>query len=427
VTLFGQVLGARNAIEAENPANPVTESTLLSLFGGQSTPSGVNVTVEKAMGLPSMWRAVTLKAGVEASLPFKAYVGPAALARDTTAAAQIMTNPHPDMTRFEFWQTMHTYRIAWGNAYALMLRNRAGQVAELWPIHPSRVQVGRDRRTLEKMYLVDGEDLYDDRVMLHLPGPGYDGISGVSPIRAARSGIGLALAAEEFGGKLFGSGSLATGILQTEQRLTDTQATKLSDRWEGKRAGLENAHKTIVLDKGAKFQQLTIPPEDAQFLQTRQFQTTEICRLIGVPPFLMFDTEKSTSWGTGLEQQAIGWVVYDVARDLISTEQRVDKQLLQPSNPTVYSKHSVDGLLRGDSAARASFYTALYRLGVLSTNDILELEDRERVEGGDDRFRTADLIPLGQSTDPAVAAVQDAAAAQLFPFPDRALQEARHA
>jgi HK97 family phage portal protein len=409
VTFFGQVLEARNANESENPAVPLTSQTLLNLFGGQSTPSGVHVTVEKAMGLPSMWRAVTLKAGVEAGLPFKPFAGRAQEADAATGAATLMADPHPDMTRFEFWQTMHTHRIAWGNAYALKLRNRLGQVVELWPIHPSRVKVGRHRLTLAKMYLVDGEDLYGDDVMLHLPGPGYDGICGLSPIREARAGIGLAMAAEEFGGKFFGSGSLATGILQTEQRLTDTQATKLSDRWETKRGGMDSAHKTIVLDKGAKFERLTIPPEDAQFLQTRQFQTTEICRLIGVPPFLMFDTEKSTSWGTGLEQQAIGWVVYDLARDLVSVEQRVDKHLLKPldpnakaqGRPVLYSKHNVEGLLRGDSKARAEFYNTLYRLGALSTNDILALEDRERVDGGDERFRTADLIPLGQTVEPA--------------------------
>jgi HK97 family phage portal protein len=407
VTLFGELLEVRAANEAENPDRPLTDTTLLSLFGGHSTASGVNVTVEKAMGLPAMWRAVTLKAGVEASLPFKPFVGRAEEADPKSAAAQLMADPHPDMTRFEFWQMIHTHRIAWGNAYALKLRNRLGQVVELWPIHPSRVQVGRNRTTLEKMYLVDGVDLYGDDVMLHLPGPGYDGICGLSPIREARSGIGLAIAAEEFGGKFFGSGSLATGILQTEQRLTDTQAERLSNRWETKRSGMQSAHKTIVLDKGAKFEQLTIPPEDAQFLQTRQFQTTEICRLIGVPPFLMFETEKSTSWGTGLEQQAIGWVVYDLTRDLIAVEQRVDKQLLKPLDPNAlsqgrpitYSKHIVDGLMRGDSAARSAFYNALFRLGALSTNDILELEDREGIgAAGDERFRTADLIPLGASS-----------------------------
>jgi len=410
MTPLAQLLDARAANEAENPAVPLTSQTLMSLFGGESTPAGVNVTVEKAMGLPSMWRAVTLKAGVEASLPFKPYTSRAIEAAPTSSQWQIMNDPHPDMTRFEFWQLMHTHRIAWGNCFALKLRNRGGQVAELWPIHPARVQVGRNRLTLEKFYLVDGEDLYYDDVMLHIPGPGYDGICGVSPIRAARSGIGLAVAAEEFGGKFFGSGSLATGILQTEQRLTDTQAEKLSARWETKRSGMQSAHKTIVLDKGAKFEQLTIPPEDAQFLETRQFQTTEFCRLIGIPPFLMFDTEKSTSWGTGLEQQAIGWVVYDLARDLVAVEQRVDKHLLKPMDvraaaegrPVTYSKHAVQGLLRGDSKARAEFYNALYRLGALSTNDILALEDMEQIgTEGDERFRTADLIPLGQPYEPA--------------------------
>lgn len=399
MTLLNRV---RAANPAEDPLKPLTDSTLLTLLGGMTTPAGVEVTVDKAMGLPAMWRAVTLKAGVAASLPFKPYVGPAEEAPAGSAAATIMNRPHPDMTRYEFWQLIHTHRIAWGNAYALKLKNRLGQVVELWPIHPARVQVGRHPLTLRKMYLVDGTDPYDDEIMLHIPGFGYDGVCGVSPIRAARNGVGLAMAAEEFGGKFFGSGSLATGILQTEQRLTQRQAEALSDRWESKRAGLGNAFKTIVLDKGAKFEQLTIPPEDAQFLETRQFQLHEVCRLIGIPPFLMYETEKSTSWGTGLEQQAIGWVVFDLARDLVAVEQRVDMHLLEPLDRAAgyYSKHIVEGLLRGDSKARAEFYNALFRMGVFSTNDILKLEDRPGIgEDGNARFRTADLIPLGADAD----------------------------
>jgi phage portal protein BeeE len=219
-----------------------------------------------------------------------------------------------------------------------------------------RPQGLRDRRRQDEV-------LSDDEI-LHLPGLGYDGICGVSPIRAARESIGLGLAAQEYGAKLFGSGSLATGILQTEQRLTQKQADTLSKRWKEKRTGLGAAHETIVLDKGAKFHQLTIPPEDAQFLESRRFQVTEVCRWFGIPPFLMFETEKSTSWGTGLEQQALGWVKFDLLPELTAVEQRVTKHVLKPQ--PVYAHYSSRaccaatrrprGLLQGDVGDRRAVH-----------------------------------------------------------------------
>ena len=153
-----------------------------------------------------------------------------------------------------------------------------------------------------------------------------------------------------------------------------------------------------MLDKGAKFHQLTIPPEDAQFLESRRFQVVEVCRWFGLPPFLMFETEKSTSWGTGLEQQALGWVKFDLGPDLIAVEQRVTKHVLKPQ--PVYAHFALEGLLRGDSAARAAFYTSMWNLGALSTNEIRGYEEQAPVEGGDVRYRPLNMGALG-TTDSA--------------------------
>jgi HK97 family phage portal protein len=396
VTLLGGFLDARNAHAIENPERPLTDTSVLEFLGAEKTYSGKSVDEVTALGLSSVWRAVQVSSNVAASLPFHAYKKDGdTRVRATGYGAALMDDPHPDMTPFEFWQTVFMHRKLWGNAYVRKLKNRLGQVEQLWPIHPGRVRVGRETEAGRKVYVIDGDTdspLFDDQI-LHLPGLGYDGVCGVSPIRAARQSIGLGLAAEEYGARLFGSGALATGILQTEQRLTEQQANAIAKRWKEKRTGLSSAHGTVVLDKGAKFHQLSIPPEDAQFLESRRFQVVEVCRWFGLPPFLMFETEKSTSWGTGLEQQALGWVKIDLQPDLVAVEQRMTKHVLRPG--PVYAHFSLEGLLRGDSAARAAFYKSMWDLGVLSTNEVRAYEDLGPVEGGDTRYRPLNMGELG--------------------------------
>lgn len=400
MTLLNRVRGPRASVE--NPSTPLGTDVLLDLIGGAAGVAGKVVNQTEILGLPAAWRAMQLTSSVPAGLPFKAYrsVDEAReLMGERTQAQQLMSNPHPDMTPFEFWQTVHLHRRGWGNAYLLKNKNGAGQTLNYWHLHPSTVKVGRPGGSRSpKVFLVSsreyGDELYTERDILHIPGMGYDGVCGVSPIRAMRESASLALAAQEFGAKLFGSGTLASGVLQTEQRLTNRQADALANRWKAKRTGLEAAYDTIVLDKGAKFTQLTIPPEDAQFLQTRHFQVAEFCRWFGLPPFLMFETEGSTSWGTGLEQQALAWVKFDLTTDLLPVEQRVSRELY-PS--PAYAKHNVEALLRGDSAARAAFYRTLWEIGALSTNEIRGLEERAPVDGGDTHYRPLNMGELGTS------------------------------
>lgn len=395
----------RNA-GVETPAVPLTSTTLLEWFGPEKSHAGISVSEESSLGMTAVWRAVNLIAGTSAALPLHAYrkaddvrvpVAPG------SQAALLLDDPHPDMTPFELWETVYAHLLLWGNAYLRKLHNGLGQLVELWPIHPSRVKVGRESETGAKIYLLDGnvDQEMTDRQILHIPGFGYDGVCGVSPIRLARQGIGLALAAEAYGAKLFGSGSLATGILQTEQRLEQGQADALKQRWKAKAAGIANAHDVVVLDAGAKFQQLSIPPEDAQFIESRKFQIDEVARMFGIPPHMLMQVDRSTSWGTGIEQQLIGFVQFSLQPTYLTrVEQRITK-ILKPQ--PVYAKYSLEGLLRGDSAARSAFYTAMWNIGVLSTNDICRLEDRPPVgPEGDVRYRPLNMGVLGQE-DPAPA------------------------
>lgn len=394
MTLIRRTAAAVRA-SIENPAVPLTSTTISEFLGPGATSSGIAVTENLALTIMSVWRAVNLLAGTAAGLPLHPYKedGDARVrAGADSQAARLLEEPHPDMTPFEFWETVYGHLLLWGNAYVRKVRNRLGHVVELWPLHPARCRAGRTSNG-EKIYQLDGtERAWTDDDILHIPGFGYDTVCGVSPVRLARQGLGLALAAEEFGAKFFSSGSLMSGILQTEQRLTQEQADRLKASWKARVGGLGNAHDVAVLDSGARFQQMSIPPGDAQFLESRQFQVTEVARMFGIPPHMLGQTEKSTSWGAGIEAQGIGFVTYTLKPWLQRVEQRVTR-LLRPG--PVYARYTVEGLLRGDSAAQAAWYRAMWDIGAYSTNDILAKQELPPVVGGDARYRPLNMGELG--------------------------------
>lgn len=388
----------------ENPAQPLTSAALVDWLSGPKSASGVSVSEAGSLKMPAVWRAVNLLASTTAALPLKSY------RRGTHDEVSIagIDDPHPDLTGFEIAELRMTHLLLWGNSYSFKVRNGRGQVVEVWPLDPSTVQVGRlpkAKRTADnptgKVFKV-GDDTrqFTPHDILHIPGLGYDGITGASPIRLATQAVGLGLAAEEYAAKLYASGSLMSGILQTEQRLQEGQAERLKAGWKQKVSGLSNAHDIAVLDAGAKFQPVSMPATDAQMIESRRFQVSEIARWFGVPPHLLMDTEKSTSWGTGIEQQSIGFVVYTLRPWLVRIEQRLSREVARPSDPNVYVKHKVEGLLRGDSKSRAEFYRVMREVGAFSANDILDLEDMPPVEGGDTRLQPLNMAPLGSETNP---------------------------
>ncbi|HEY9373825.1 phage portal protein [Streptomyces sp.] len=398
MSLFG--LFERRSLE--NPAVPLTDASLLDWMGGPRTDAGVQVSEKSSLQMPAVWRSVAVIAGVSAALPLHTYrTG----TKDRTTST-LLENPHPDLTPLELWRLAFVHRVLWGNAYLQKLRGGAsGQVRELWPLSPDRVQVGRVRPTADnpagKVFSVTddwGEQhVLTPRDVLHIPGLGYDGVTGCSPVRAAAQGIGLAQAAESGAAKLFGSGNMVSGVLQTEARLTPEQAAALKSRWQAKISGIQNAHEVAVLDSGASFKPVAMPLKDSQFLESREFQITEIARMFGVPLFLLMETAKSTSWGTGLEQQAQGWVTFDLGPTwLAPTEQRITKELLPTGE---YAHYALQGLLRGDSSARATYYRAMRDTGVMSANDIRVLEEMPPIPGdeGNTYLQPTFMAPLGSN------------------------------
>ncbi len=428
--LFG--LFERTQRGLESPAQPLTSAALAEFLGGVQSDAGVPVSETTALRTPAVWRAVNVIAGVSSALPMPTYK----VGTKTKQPFDLLANPHPDLTPVELWRFAYTFRVLWGNGYVQKLRNGAGQVKELWPVSSDRVQVDRERPSDDnpsgKWFWVTDDWGTVHRLspyhILHIPGLGYDGLTGCSPVRMAAQGIGLAQAAEKSAARLFGNGNMVGGVLQTEQRLEPDQAERLKARWKAKMSGVHNSHEIAVLDSGASYKSVAMPNVDAQFLESREFENAEIARIFGVPLFLLMETSKSTSWGTGLEQQAQGWVTFDLNPTwLTPTEQRVTKELLPPS---LYAKYQMGGLLRGDSAGRATFYRAMRDVGAYSANDILDLEDKPPLEGpeGDLRLQPMYMAPLGSNPlapdgeQPSGAGSNRARAAALMAEAQRLLQ-----
>lgn len=386
------------ARSVENPQHPLTSQALVDLMVGPATDAGVSVSEKSALGLPAVYRAIALIAGTCGGLPLHAYRDKGGVRERMPSQPALVAKPHPDLTTFEWAELVYVHLLGWGNAYLRIGRDQNGTARELWPIEPSRVKVGRTRDG-EKMYGIDSRQAEDgllplsDRDVLHIPGLGYDGVVGMSPVRAARQAIGMALATERHGARFFGSGTMLSGILKTDQRLDQTTADTLKARWKAANGGPDKSHDIAVLGSGTDFTPISISPQDAQFIETQRFGVAQVARIFGVPPHLLMDTERSTSWGTGIEQQSIGFVTYTLRPWLIRVEQRLSRLLPQPQ----YVKFSVEGLLRGDTKARYASYGLGRQWGWLSVNDIRRLEDMPPVDGGETYMQPLNMTGLGQA------------------------------
>lgn len=367
MTILRNLLGVESR-SVENPLRPLTSASLVSVLGGSPTHSGIAVSETTAAGkYIALYRSITLIAGAIAGLPFEAHrIG---LKREPFRSL-LLEKPHPDMTRMEIWEWLLCSLLSAGHAFALKTRDANYRVSLLDPVAPDRVKVRRTSRSdlnpRGMEYDVRDEQgqttTYTSDQMLHVPGP-----MGLSPIGVARQSIGGALAAEEYSGRLWASGSLMAGVLQTEQRLDESHATALKQRWQEKIAGLAHAHEVAILDSGAKFQPISITPADSQLLEARKFHVTDIARLYGIPLHLLADMEKSSSWGTGIEQMAIGFVVFTLRPWLIRLEQRISDECLPRG---IEAHFHTDELTLGDAKTRSEADAIDIQNGVRSFDEV---------------------------------------------------------
>lgn len=379
----------------DKPKNRYLGSQFSFLFG--PTSSGKTVNEITAMQTSAVYACVRVLAEAIASLPLHIYryEGRSKVrVYDHPLYHLLHDEPNPEMTSFVFRETLMTHLLLWGNAYAQIIRDGRGRVLALYPLLPNKMTVERlDTGELVYFYNRDsdlnpnfkqyGRVALRAQDVLHIPGLGFDGLVGYSPIAMMKSAVGITIACEEYGASFFANGATPGGVLQHPGVLKDP--AKVRDSWNAVYQGSQNAHKVVVLEEGMTYQQVGLPPEDSQFLETRKFQLDEIARIYRIPPHMVGDLDKSSF--SNIEQQSLEFVKYTLDPWVIRWEQSLQRSLLLPSEKQDLSiKLNVDGLLRGDYASRMNGYATARQNGWMSANDIRELEDLNPIpaeEGGD--------------------------------------------
>ena len=379
----------------DKPVDKAADAGYSFLFG--RTTSGKPVNERTAMQTTAVYACVRILAEAVASLPLHVYEyqddGGKKLVHDHPLYYLLHDEPNPEMTSFVFRETLMSHLLIWGNAYAQIIRDGAGRVLGLYPLLPDKMDVQRDdkgniyyvysRNSDENpMFKEYGNIRLKAEDVLHIPGLGFDGLIGYSPIAMAKNAVGMTLACEEYGASFFANGANPGGVLEHPGVLKDP--SKVRESWNSVYRGVSNAHKIAVLEEGMKYQQIGIPPEEAQFLETRKFQVNEIARLYRIPPHMVGDLDKSSF--SNIEQQSLEFVKYTLDPWVIRWEQSLQKSLLLPGEKGKYFiKLNVDGLLRGDYQSRMNGYAVGRQNGWFSANDIREMENMNPIpdeEGG---------------------------------------------
>ena len=387
-----------------------TSGSAYRFFMGNST-SGKRVNERSAMQMTAVYSCVRILSEAVAGLPLHLYQytdkSSKEKAVDNLLYFLLHDEPNTEMTSFVFRETLMTHLLLWGNAYSQIIRNGKGEVVGLYPLMPDRMTVNRNEKgQLYYEYMVSSDDaktLKDGTVrlspydVLHIPGLGFDGLVGYSPIAMAKNAIGLAIAAEEYGSKFYANGATPSGIL--EYPGTVKEPDKVRESWNAGFGGSSNAHKIAVLEEGMKYTPISISPNEAQFLETRKFQINEIARIFRVPPHMVGDLEKSSF--SNIEQQSLEFVKYTLEPWLVRWEQAMQRSLIPQDDKSEYFiKFNVDGLLRGDYQSRMQGYATARQNGWMSANDIRELENLDRIpaeDGGDLYLINGNMMPLSMS------------------------------
>ena len=379
----------------DKPTNS-TVGGYYTFYGGTST-AGKRVSQKTAMRMTAVYSCVRILSEAVAGLPLHLYrytdTGGKEKATDHPLYFLLHDEPNPEMTSFIFRETLMTHLLLWGNAYAQIIRNGKGEVIALYPLMPDKMTVDRDENgNLYYEYLISHEEgnlgkegtvRLTPRDVLHIPGLGFDGLVGYSPISLARDAIGMAIACEEYGAKFFSNGAQPSGVLEHPGTLKDP--ARIRESWNATFGGSQNANKVAVLEEGMKYSPISIAPDQAQFLETRKFQIDEIARIFRIPPHMVGDLDKSSF--SNIEQQSLEFVTYTLDPWICRWEQSIVRSLLsREEKGTFFVKFNVDGLLRGDYQSRMQGYAIGRQNGWMSANDIRELENLDRIpeaEGGD--------------------------------------------
>jgi HK97 family phage portal protein len=358
-----------------------------SVFGYGPTTSGTTVTEWTALNYSAWWAATQIIANAVSALPLQLFRrlpnGGKEVFRTHPVYRLLHDEFNPEMTSMVARKTMQGHVLGWGNAYAEIERDTADRPLALWPLTPDRVRPDRDDadNVIYRVYQSTGPQIViPARNMLHIPGLGFDGLMGYSVIRQARETIGLGLATEQFGAQFFGNGSVSTMVASHPGKLSKPAYDNLKQSLRDQTSG-SNKHGMLLLEEGIKVEKTSIPPDDAQFLETRRFQDIEVCRWFNLPPHKLSELERATF--SNIEHQAIEFVQDCLRPWLVTWEQEMNRKLIRPLERTIqFTEHNVDGLLRGDTASRYSAYAVGRQWGWLSADDVRERENLNPLPNG---------------------------------------------
>jgi len=378
---------------------------LQDLLVDTPTAAGVQVSERNAETIAAVYRAVSVLAGAVATLPLKLYRraddGGREEATDHPLYGLLHDRPNPLMTSVMFREALMRWLLLYGNAYAEIEYGRDGTVRALWPL-PSdivsvEVDLSREPVDLKVRYRVrlesGGEKILPRYAVLHIRALGT-GLVGLSPVRLMRETLGVAKAAEQYGAKVFANDASVGVVLSHPAKLSDEAVQRIRRQWTELHAGLSNAHRVAVLEEGMKAERIGLPPEDAQFLQTRQFEVAEIARIFGVPPHLLFDLSRGTY--SNNEQLSLEFLQHSLRPWLVRWEQEIQHTLLLPSERgRYYAEFVVDGLLRADTESRYRAYAIGRQWGWLSANDVRRRENMPPIEGGDTFLVPLNMLQTG--------------------------------
>ena len=365
-----------------------------------TSASGKAVNPSSAIQVSAVYACVRVIAETIASLPFNVYETTDDGSRKATEHPLyriIHDEPNKEMTSFILRETLLTHLLLYGNAYCQIIRTGRDKIDSIYPLLPDKMEVDRDAGGL-LMYTYTTSDgkrwRLDPRDVLHIPGLGFDGIMGYSPIALEKSAIGLGIAAEEYGSKFFSNGARPSGILTHPNTVKDPAALRAS--WNAAYGSSSNASRVAVLEEGMTFVPLSLPNNEAQFLETRKFQVSEICRIFRVPPHMIGDLDRATF--SNIEHQSIDFAVHTIRPWLVRIEQAVNRALFsEKEKGRFYVQFNLDGLMRGDYKSRMEGYAIARQNGWMSANDIRELENMNAMsdeEGGNAYLVNGNMIPV---------------------------------
>ena len=374
--------------------------------------SGKSVTVQSAIQLSTVYACVRVISETIASLPLGIYEtvnDGNEKATDHPLYRLLHDEPNSEMTSFVFREVMLAHLLLYGNSYSQIIRSGKNQVIGLYPLLPDHMDVDRDSKgNLTYTYTTsDGKTvLIKPRDVLHIPGLGFDGVMGYSPIALEKNAIGLGIASEEYGSKFFSNGARPSGILTHPNTVKNPKA--LRESWNSAYGGSSNSNRVAILEEGMKFEPIAIPNNEAQFLETRKFQVDEICRIFRVPPHLVGNLEHATF--SNIEHQSIDFAVHTIRPWLVRIEQAMNRALLSDQEKgRFFVQFNIDGLMRGDYKSRMEGYAIGRQNGWLSANDIRALENQNPIpkeEGGDAYLVNGNMISIStamkQQTDETV-------------------------